>query len=420
MKAMKALEDVHVKAAFVVFGILVALSFAFLALTYGDVGTGDELKTLKVGVSKLAFTVEDQIRRAGDDARFFVNDDNFVNLLNRRGDEKVVDTIRGVYLNYLKTHQSYAQIRYIDENGNEIIKVERDETGSFVAGPLGNQANALFFSEAMKRKKGKLYVSDISLKRVGGKVVRPYTPLIQFAVPVFDEAGQRKGVFVMDYLAEELLEKMKISAAEKRVYMMIDPEGYYTYQPDEAKRWGGPLDLNTRENIWKDYPKLADEVVSGNPSNLIVTFDKGSFYYQTVYPDAEDDRSWVIIGVYPPGLTSLLLANMTLFAIIIISVGFLGIAYARFVGAEFKKVLKAILLNVFFLALYKVFAEMNKFLPEENPNITLLSNVSMVIGVLFLAWFAYRLSEFSRVYGFSDLANRMNVAKPVVRVRLKH
>ena len=69
----------------------------------------------------------------------------------------------------------YLQIRYIDERGNELVRVDfKDGKTRIVPDKeLQNKADRYYFTEAMKLSQGQVYFSNIDLNQERGKIEVP-------------------------------------------------------------------------------------------------------------------------------------------------------------------------------------------------------------------------------------------------------
>ncbi|TAE52883.1 MAG: methyl-accepting chemotaxis protein, partial [Oscillatoriales cyanobacterium] len=109
-----------------------------------------------------------------------------------------VDRMQITFASMMAIKQSYMQLRYIDENGNELVRVNSDgQTLKIVpTSELQNQAHRDYFYLTMKLKPGEIYVSQFNLNQERGKIEIPYKPTIRHATPVFNTKGERKGILI--------------------------------------------------------------------------------------------------------------------------------------------------------------------------------------------------------------------------------
>ncbi len=180
--------------------------------------------------------------------------------------ERWYEAIRQAYLTVSDSRKVYNQIRYLDENGREVVRVDHDGTHPPRLIPrdeLQNKRELNYFSETMTLGPGQVYTSPLDLNRERGQIEVPYRPVIRYATPLFDDARHRRGIVIINLMAGPLLDALyqEGKAARKEVYA-VDQEGFYLLHPDPAKRWGGPRDLNTGQRLQRDFPALATQILS--------------------------------------------------------------------------------------------------------------------------------------------------------------
>ena len=148
----------------------------------------------------------------------------------------------------------YDQIRFLDADGQEIVRVNSDADGNSVVVPqeqLQNKAGRYYFDDTIKLPEGRIFISPLDLNVEKGQVeVLPdgsYKPVIRYGTPVVF-GGRVVGVIVTNVLAEKFLQPLGDVAG---LVYLTDSEGYYLYHPDETKRWG--RDLDTDIKIQNDY-----------------------------------------------------------------------------------------------------------------------------------------------------------------------
>ncbi len=187
----------------------------------------------------------------------------------------------------------YDQIRYLDEKGQEIIRVNQ---GGEVVPPveLENKANRPYFQKASHLSLGQVYISTIDLNVENGRIEQPYKPTICFATPVFDQAGQRRGTYVINYRAANIVKRLQeFIPLYKNRLRVINPQGYWIHaaNPDQElgfmfpDKQGITLAL-TDSDLWKQ--------VSANSKGQ-VPYKGGYFSWEKLVPREAAKRPSVTI-----------------------------------------------------------------------------------------------------------------------------
>ncbi|MCY7383470.1 MAG: methyl-accepting chemotaxis protein [Microcoleus sp. CAN_BIN18] len=189
----------------------------------------------------------------------------------------------------------YMQLRYIDEKGNEIVRLDFDGKNIKVIpnSQLQNQANRDYFYLTMKLKPGEIYVSQFNLNRERGKIEIPYKPTIRHATPIFNIKGERKGILIANSFGSNLINIVKEINNEKLgEAFMLNQDGNYIYHPNSTKEWG--FDKKNDENINKYYSaEIVTQILSGGIGNIDIS-DRVISYY-TIFPRKDNNKIFFVI-----------------------------------------------------------------------------------------------------------------------------
>jgi methyl-accepting chemotaxis protein len=163
-------------------------------------------------------------------------------------------------LSFSRYRQIYYQIRYVDETGQEIARVDANEFKSWIVDKslLQNNAAQDDFKETMRLAIKQLFVSKLALHREPtGQIAKPIKPVIRYAVKVYYPNNQRAGIVMLSVNASHLLQGLGDA-------LLIDQEGFFLYHPDPNKCWGDSNNLKSGHTFAKDYPQLASQVLNRN------------------------------------------------------------------------------------------------------------------------------------------------------------
>ncbi len=201
------------------------------------------------------------------------------------GDAKYRKKVQQFFLLLSRERQHYYQIRYLDASGRELIRVNYNHGKSVIVPKqdLQDRASSRFFHDAIQLMRNEIYVSRLELKTENGRVVIPYMPVINFVAPVFDSAGHKRGVVVLDYIADELLRHFQeaMLGSKKGIGMLLNREGFWLSSPNVKDEWGFMLGRPDR-TFGHDYP-AAWRRISANGTGTLQTVH-GLFAYTTARP----------------------------------------------------------------------------------------------------------------------------------------
>ncbi|MDD2774824.1 MAG: methyl-accepting chemotaxis protein [Gallionella sp.] len=209
-----------------------------------------------------------------------------------------MDRLNTIYTAFGKTNANFLKVRYIDEQGNEIVRINfKDGKASLApSAALQNKNDRPYFVETMKLSQGQVYVSPLNLNREEDRVSEPYIPVVRFSVPVFSKAGERQGIVVISMLGQFFLDLIpKEDGVMRGQFIMVDRNGYYLSHQDKTKVFGG--DLNRPDNLFKDAG-LANLATTPKQHGTLNEFDDQLMAYALIYPNAKDltDR-WIVLNV---------------------------------------------------------------------------------------------------------------------------
>ena len=209
-----------------------------------------------------------------------------------------ITRLNNIYTAFGKIKPNYLKVRYIDEQGNEVVRINfKEGLASLVPSiALQNKDDRPYFIETMKLSQGQVHVSPLNLNREEGRVSEPHTPVVRFSVPVFNKAGERQGIVVISMLGQFFIDLIpKEDEGMRGQFIMVDRNGYYLTHQDTTKVFGG--DLNRPDNLFKDA-YFAGLATTPNQHGILKEFDDQLMAYALIYPNPKDlsDR-WIVFNV---------------------------------------------------------------------------------------------------------------------------
>lgn len=132
------------------------------------------------------------------------------------------------FLGFAAIKQVYDQVRFLDLHGNEIVRVNCDpkEVSIVPSERLQNKASRYYFQAILAIPDDQVYISTLDLNIENQEIERRIEPTIRFGTTVVDNSGHRRGVAILNFKAQKLLETLKSHSSEndRRVWL-IDPRG---------------------------------------------------------------------------------------------------------------------------------------------------------------------------------------------------
>ena len=157
--------------------------------------------------------------------------------LNDDGTNNYADVERQ-WLAFSNRRTLYDQIRFIDMEGNEVIRINYDPDGSLLVdqADLQNKKDRYYFTDTMKLKKDQIYISKLDLNVENDVIENPIKPMIRISMPYFDSKGEQKGMIILNYLAGDLLNQIKkIATTSNGNPSLINADGYWIYDSENLE-----------------------------------------------------------------------------------------------------------------------------------------------------------------------------------------
>ncbi|VXD22082.1 methyl-accepting chemotaxis protein [Planktothrix paucivesiculata] len=269
-----------------------------------------------------------------------------------------------IFTSFINNRRYYDQLRYIDEKGNELVRV-RAMNNQAVVTPLNqlrNVSSTAYFPKTIGLKSGEIYVSEINLSRDNGQIEIPYKPIIRYATPVYNQAGEKRGILIANILVERLFELADNSALNEQMqqqFSAINQDGYYLRHPVADRQWG--FELNNNNNIKNDYSEaIVNQLLSGE-SGLVTESNDYIMTYNTIFPNQITRENPFIIFYKVPKSVVLEPINSFIRVAVIVTL-LVGGIFIVFGVILFKKLVNSILEVVAVVTAFssQIFATINQ------------------------------------------------------------
>ena len=215
---------------------------------------------------------------------------------------------------YLYNKKYFYQMQILDIEGKEKISIKYDEKTDKVYQSseytLDNKLKKDYFENALRLKKGEIYISEMHLSSENGIIERPYIPVIIFSTPLINKNGEFKGVLVLHFNAQYILGEIANTKSldenkDIQKYYLLNEDGYYLFNQGERKTWGFQLGIDS--NFKNDYKEIF-RVFAKKESYTFITENK-IFSMHKVYPNKIENKNryWYLVTALDKdvGLSSL-------------------------------------------------------------------------------------------------------------------
>jgi len=155
----------------------------------------------EVGI--LSFILNTYFDQIHEDLNIAYRSNDFQDYMANETDETLGNVIH-MFERFMSSKPDYVQLRYIDENGMEVARVDQIEGNIVNVEALQDKSERYYFKSAMQSFENQMYISNFDLNVEHGVVVFPYQPVIRFAIPVVHN-NLSKGILIINIDGKQFL-----------------------------------------------------------------------------------------------------------------------------------------------------------------------------------------------------------------------
>ncbi|MEW8084814.1 MAG: sensor domain-containing diguanylate cyclase [Candidatus Thiodiazotropha endolucinida] len=184
---------------------------------------------------------------------------------------------------FARRKPKYFQLRYIDNSGMEVIRINSDDNVQEIVpqSEMQNKADRYYFKEAIKLALGEIYISPLDLNVERGVIEQPVKPTVRFATPVSDGYGGKRGIVIINYTPNELLQRIADNFETLRGdAVMLNSQGHWLQGVPEEQLWG--FMYGRDETFATQKPDVWSAVTSSEKGSFFT--DDGVYIFKRAYP----------------------------------------------------------------------------------------------------------------------------------------
>ena len=250
-----------------------------------DLQTFLEQFSSDIGVLSDTPAVQAIIRAKDNDGIDPVDDDPY---------EVWVDRLTQTFRANVKNKHSYKQIRYIDEHGDEVVRVEsingrvENVTGTE---HLSNTRSEPYFNSTRGLSVGDVHISEMALNRNNGVLEVPHEPIIHFSTPIHDTSGQFRGILTSSVFGESVLHQLE---SERGEIYLTNQDGEYLLNPDKTKTFG--FEKGASFNVDSDFSQVYEELEKNRSESEVGIEGHNVVDFKKIRFDRlNPDRHWLLV-----------------------------------------------------------------------------------------------------------------------------
>lgn len=209
-------------------------------------------------------------------------------------------------------HNLYDQIRLIDKNGHEQVRVNRSNQSQVKVVPpseLQSKAGRPYFQRGFSVTNG-IYISSFDLNIEKNVLERPLKPVLRIATAVPSMLGNGEYLLVLNLRGADLLEQLKrLETDGLRNMYLINNKGYWLKGPSKDVEWLFMYPGKIEDSLNTKFPHTAQEILTQDQGQILLK--EGLVTYTTIEPKAfipehlkntkkiVNEEAWKIISYVP-------------------------------------------------------------------------------------------------------------------------
>jgi len=205
---------------------------------------------------------------------------------------KGLEDARALFLDIARTSPNIMQLRYIDVNGDEIIRIERNnlnqEAYATDAKYLQNKRNRYYFKEIQTLRSGNYWFSNLDLNIEHGSIEEPIKPVLRMGTPYFYK-GEKKGILIINIFMSGFLQRV-VASDIYNIYL-LDKDNYILVNTKHTNEWSKYL--HTQTNRHKKFNPQDDLY-----AEVDLDLKNGEGLKVVVVPDSKYIQAETKAGIY--------------------------------------------------------------------------------------------------------------------------
>ena len=244
-------------------------------------------QNLKIHIERENIEINSYLRNVLSDLTY-LNEKTQLLDLSSDSSEFFSQKLEQEYTIFISNHPVYQNIRFINTNGEEVVRVDKINNQAIICTKdnLQNKKDRYYFKESIILEKNEAYISPLDLNIEYGKIDIPFNPMLRFAAPVFDKNGNKRGIVVLNYEAHTFLSKLEDhleSGLPAHIQcQLLNSDGYWLHNINQDLCWGFMLDDRRNFQMPKTNPELWEIINSAEAGHI--SNKEGRYSFNTIHP----------------------------------------------------------------------------------------------------------------------------------------
>lgn len=218
------------------------------------------------------------------------------------------------FLSFSRHRKIYDQIRYLNLQGKEIVRINYNNGKPLIVKEENLQAkdNRYYVTKTLALKKNEIYWSPFDLNIENNTIETPYKPTIRIGTPVYNTYNHRTGVLILNFDGKKLINEFKRATANIADHiMLVNESGDWLSHPQSKHEWDFMFTDNNSITFATTHPEFWQKIVT-QPRIKQQHIRHSLLTYATIFINSigkaktfntHNDKSfWKIIAFAPPHL----------------------------------------------------------------------------------------------------------------------
>jgi signal transduction histidine kinase len=202
-----------------------------------------------------------------------------------RDDEEAQRDLEQEFLSMSKIKRLYDQIRFLDESGMEIVRINYNNGVPTIVPEekLQNKGKRYYFEDAFRLNKNEVFVSPLDLNIERGEIEVPLKPMIRLGTPIFDNADNKRGIMLLNYFGSKMLDGVnRVAADSSGDLMLLNKDGFFLKGTGPEDEWGFMYEERRNRTFGNTFPEAWQQILNSNGGQFQNA--DGFFLFETIYP----------------------------------------------------------------------------------------------------------------------------------------
>ncbi len=218
-------------------------------------------------------------------------------------------SVRDAFSSFLVAYKHYYKIQIIDINEEILLNITYDPktTATTIVNEskITSQEESEYFKKTITAPRNNITLLDFHLEQTH-KDNKEVTPVIRYAMPIFDSNDVVHGVLILTLNGQLLLDIVARQSNQEygSSYQLIDQQGQYLFHPDNRKAWkmeGNLSFQNESPELFELMRKKIQNSLSIN--NKLIAFQrvyllKGNNTYWVLLRESDDEQALASVHLF--------------------------------------------------------------------------------------------------------------------------